>query len=1138
MKFILTSVLTISLLMSFGQLPIHNTENLIRRHIDNVLKKENHQIEYVLKSSTINIDHVSHYYGIQILNGKQIVGTEFNISVSANEIVNFHHAFIVNPEKLVKINVYNTSAREILQYLVGDFPILKEEVVWDENEKCYSYVNQILSDEPIRIYKKWFLLNDEIRPVYEVSLYEKNHLHWFNTIIDATTRVELKKTDWVLHCNTTKDIFSNQNRAPIMPQEDQVSKAQASSGYRVFALPLESPNHGNRTLEEDPHNTDASPYGWHDINGQTGPEFTITRGNNVFASEDKNADNIAGYSPNGGSDLLFDYEFDITKSAALYTDASITNLFYWNNVMHDVWWHYGFDDQSGNFQQNNYGRGGIGGDFVNADAQDGSGTNNANFATPPDGQNPRMQMYIWNASNSGDYFQVNSPSFAAGKYLSNVAGFGSTLTTTPLTANVVAANSGGTDNSGCTAIQNASAINGKIALIQRGGCTFVEKVKNAQNAGAIGVIIYNNVTTNPTRMGGTDNSINIPSVMIKKTDGEYILGLLSTQTVNVSLYDSSLTADNTFDSDFDNGVIAHEYGHGISVRLTGGAANSGCLSNEEQMGEGWSDFFALVMTHQPGDQPEDERGIGTYVSNEETNGDGIRVYPYSTNLSKSPYTYDNIKSFSVPHGVGSVWCSMLWDLYWSFIDEYGYDDDIYEGTGGNNMAMQLVIDGLKLQPCGPGFADGRDAILLADRLRYNGANQKMIWEVFARRGLGYDASQGSSNSRSDGTSAFNLPPFLRGELIIEKIAPSLSNNNEDLSYKIKITNLNETAVTNIFLSDTLDSEVVLKEETLDCNAIFNNGIITINLDSISARDSFVCTYTVTPKLAKTGTIIWSDDVEQGEMNWTKTRITGNNGWTISTTRKKSGTSSWFVQNEGSQSDYYLSGPIEVSGFAPALSFWHWYNSEELWDGGLIEYKTATSTWTDVEPLFMLNGYNATIQTNPQSTISDRKAFTGNSQKFINTKINLSDFVGTTIEIRFRFASDGAAAEEGWYIDDIALEDVAYVENMVHANYSNDKNGNAGTLTFIQGESVSASISQLYSDEIVTVFPNPTDGIVTISGSSTEKITVNVYDVHGKMLQEIEGYESVTSDLSGYLSGIYILEINTGNNVIRRRIVKE
>lgn len=96
-------------------------------------------------------------------------------------------------------------------------------------------------------------------------------------------------------------------------------------------------------------------------------------------------------------------------------------------------------------------------------------------------------------------------------------------------------------------------------------------------------------------------------------------------------------------------------------------------------------------------------------------------------------------------------------MTWGLIDEYGFDPDIYNGNGGNNIALQLVVEGLALQPCSPGFVDGRDAILLADQLLYGGANQCIIWDAFARRGLGFSANQGSSNSRSDGTEAFDTP---------------------------------------------------------------------------------------------------------------------------------------------------------------------------------------------------------------------------------------------------------------------------------------------------------------------------------------------------------------------------------------------
>ena len=156
---------------------------------------------------------------------------------------------------------------------------------------------------------------------------------------------------------------------------------------------------------------------------------------------------------------------------------------------------------------------------------------------------------------------------------------------------------------GCNALTNASALSGNIALIRRKGCNFSLKVENAQDAGAIAVVIYSD-DNNPIVMGGTNVGINIPSVHISQSDGLAILDVMTVQDVNVSLYDSSDVSSNTFDSDFDNGVIAHEYGHGISTRLTGGASNSSCLSNEEQMGEGWSDFFSLVMTHQPNDSAE------------------------------------------------------------------------------------------------------------------------------------------------------------------------------------------------------------------------------------------------------------------------------------------------------------------------------------------------------------------------------------------------------------------------------------------------------------------------------------------------------------------------------------------------------
>ena len=100
---------------------------------------------------------------------------------------------------------------------------------------------------------------------------------------------------------------------------------------------------------------------------------------------------------------------------------------------------------------------------------------------------------------------------------------------------------------------------------------------------------------------------------------------------------------------------------------------------------------------------------------------------------------------------------MLWELTWALIDEYGFDPDLHNGTGGNNIAMELVTEGFKLQPCSPGFVDGRDAIIDADLALNGGQNECLIWSAFAKRGLGLSASQGSSASINDGTESFDVP---------------------------------------------------------------------------------------------------------------------------------------------------------------------------------------------------------------------------------------------------------------------------------------------------------------------------------------------------------------------------------------------
>jgi hypothetical protein len=110
-------------------------------------------------------------------------------------------------------------------------------------------------------------------------------------------------------------------------------------------------------------------------------------------------------------------------------------------------------------------------------------------------------------------------------------------------------------------------------------------------------------------------------------------------------------------------------------------------------------------------------------------------------------------------------------VYWNLTDEYGWDPDLYGGSGGNNLAVQLVTDGLKLQPCSPDFVDGRDAILAADVALTGGENECFLWTAFAKRGLGLSANAGSNNVVGDETEAFDLP-----DLLPDPCAPILFND--------------------------------------------------------------------------------------------------------------------------------------------------------------------------------------------------------------------------------------------------------------------------------------------------------------------------------------------------------------------------
>ncbi|MEZ4925721.1 MAG: T9SS-dependent M36 family metallopeptidase [Saprospiraceae bacterium] len=713
-------------------------------------------------------NQVTHVYLQQTVNGLKIHNAISSVAIQNNEVKSFSSAFHANAAELTNVSAgeeHITPKEAVLQaansvgITIGN-PGNRNTEPNDNNEFVFDPSGDVSA--PIKVSLLYQATDEDIRLAWNVEL--QTGSDWWNIRVDAISGEVLDKNNYTVYCEFYEDAFETDGtNRHIHDFDNQVvaQKVNTTPFYRVFPFPGESPRHVSHTLLSDPSIQQASPYGWHDVDGQPGAEYTITRGNNVYASEDRDDNNNPGYSPDGGASLNFDFPYTPEVAPVFWENAAITNLFYANNFMHDVTYIHGFDEAAGNFQENNYGNGGQDGDFVWADAQDGSGTNNANFSTPPDGNNGRMQMYIWdvNSSGGGDSMSINIPGNYPDKFNAPASNFGAVLGM-PLTADVVLVDDGVDPTiDGCQPIINGSELAGKIALLQRSGvCTYPERVKAAQDAGAIAAIVMQNTSAPAFHMPGADPEVVIPSFMVSKAHGLILTDALVAGTLNVTLYPTCCNSDR--DSDVDNGVIAHEFGHGISNRLTGGPSNTGCLGNEEQMGEGWSDFFALITTMQPTDTRFTARGIGTYVENQPPTGAGIRNKRYSTDMAVNNYTYGLLEQTSGQvHNIGEFWCTMLNDLTWDLIDQYGFEPDLTKSTGGNNIAMQLVLDGMKLQRCNPGFVDGRDGILKADEMNFGGANKCLIWQTFARRGLGWSADQGSSNDYADGVEAFDLPQF-------------------------------------------------------------------------------------------------------------------------------------------------------------------------------------------------------------------------------------------------------------------------------------------------------------------------------------------------------------------------------------------
>jgi uncharacterized protein (TIGR03437 family) len=733
------------------------------------------------------------------------------------------------------------------------------------------------------------LSSNQLRLAWEFTLWMRETPDVYLILVDADRGSLLYRYNLTWHC--FNEVWGGPEKS------GKIRKSLEADGIKtvpnLFGL-LQTP-HGLVYLKDSPrpntpHINDAPPT----VERQD-VEFRATpyNGSTIFNSNDPHYDWWAGQSPNelvgnnvdahldrNGDDRPdsprlsvaggdFSFPIDLTNSPTTEDNqkSALVNLFYWVNRCHDILYLFGFNEASGNFQKNNFNLGGQGNDLIQADAQDGSGTNNANYSGGRDGSPARIQMYLW--------------------------------------------------------------------------------------------------TGNPQ-----------------------------------------------LDGDLDQSIILHELAHGLSTRLVGNG--TGLTGTQGRgMGEGWSDYFALTLQRDPGDDLDGKYAIGQYAYNNYARG--IRRFPYSVETGVYPLNFGDIRKNTEIHAVGEIWCNTLLEMRALLIRKYGFQE-------GQRQSLQLVVDGLKLTPVSPTFLDARNAIILADRVNNDGANQCLIWQAFSKRGMGFSANTLDANDGSP-IEEFDAPPFCNDVGVIR-----FDKKNYLLGETMKVSvgdrNATDPVRARVRSSNTGDEEMITlaQDAVFAGNFIANLRIVTGRAAhgdgalqaSLQARDKIIVTYedandgggnpaqSVAQIDVAGEKIIFEDNVELGNRGWSSS-LTPASNWVITNARSATPSHCWTDSLSGNyvnNSDVWLVSPLlnlsQAAGVT--LIFAQSYDFERDFDYGIVEFSIDDgSTWKRAA------------------------AFTGVQSNFMQTKISLDAAAGQSrARIRFRLRSDAATTADGWNIDDIRV----------------------------------------------------------------------------------------------------------------------
>jgi fungalysin metallopeptidase (M36)/HYR domain-containing protein len=438
---------------------------------------------------------------------------------------------------------------------------------------------------------------------------------------------------------------------------------------------------------------------------------------------------------------------------------------------------------------------------------------------------------------------------------------------------------------------------------------------------------------------------------------------------------------------------------------------------------------------------------------------------------------------------------------------------------GNQRALQVVTDAMKLDPVNPTPVSARNSLLTADAAGFSGADEVDIWAGFAARGIGFGSSI-QSLVNFNVIESFDKPIPGMGAVTFTEASGNMNgfaDPGENLTLSIPLTNPLTQTLTGVTATvvggGTASYGTLASGQTTSQNISYTLPANTVPGDKVTLSvvvTSNLGTETKTFKL-RTGTPVQIfaenfDGVTAPALpaGWTTSQTGSETLWVTSTTASDSGpnaASTGFPSTTGAND---LVSPSFVSPSTDAqVTFRHSYNSEIPWDGGVLEFSVNGGAFTDVLDSggsFETGGYaialNRTADGNTNA-LQARAAWTGNSGGFVTTTANIPAAAGDNIRLRFRAGSDSSTTvtNNHWRIDTIVVTAfpcaIAAMANITHATDL----GQCGALVSYAGPTTSGQCgTTTCAPASGAFFPKGTTTVTCTSQSTqTSSFTVTVND---------------------------------------------